>query len=202
MLVISQTQAEHREIEELLENLRAASPGARLLPSASLGSAGPQALNELLSSKSDGGIDRKRWKRWLLKPKDTSAAITCFNGQTVHMLPDAAARRGRRDPGRGSGAAYQRSSATSSGAVLASDSATPAQHPTACLTYAVRHPRRGPGRDDRFLATNPPTPRTMAKASRPRREPYHHYLGPGQTSRRATGHHAKVPLGEPTLVAG
>jgi hypothetical protein len=88
MLIISQTQEVHREVEVLLENLRASNPGLKVVTiRATWLLLNLKQLNELTSSKpgKEGGIDRKALEEMAGKAKGYIGAITCFSGQTVHI---------------------------------------------------------------------------------------------------------------------
>jgi len=88
MLVVSQTQGIHQEIEKLLENLRASSPGLKTVTiRATWLLLSLKQLDQLSNSKSgkDGGIDRKALDEMAGKAKGYIGAVTCLSGQTVHI---------------------------------------------------------------------------------------------------------------------
>jgi hypothetical protein len=88
MLVISQTQRVHRKIEKFFEEIRAISPGLRTVTiRATWLLLDLKQLNQLLGDKprKEAGIDRKALEELAAKTKGYIGAITCFNGQTVHI---------------------------------------------------------------------------------------------------------------------
>ena len=88
VLVISQTQAVHEEIETLLTNLRTASPGLRIVTLRAVWlQLDLKQLDQLLHSKpgKEGGVDRKALYDMAGKTKGYMGAITCLSGQTVHV---------------------------------------------------------------------------------------------------------------------
>jgi hypothetical protein len=87
-LVINQTRAVHEKIEKLLDDLRASTPGLRVVSiRATWLLLDLKQLNQLLGSKpgKEGGIDRKALEEMAAKSKGYLGAITCFSGQTVHI---------------------------------------------------------------------------------------------------------------------
>jgi hypothetical protein len=86
-LVISQTQAVHEEIENLLANLRAAIPGLRAVTIRAVWlQLDLKQLDQLLHGQSGkAGIDRNALYEMAGKTKGYLGAITCLSGQTVHI---------------------------------------------------------------------------------------------------------------------
>jgi hypothetical protein len=88
MLVISQTQEVHEEIESLLANLRVVTPGLRVVNIRAVWlQLDLTQLDQLLHSKpgKEAGIDRKALYHLAGKVKGYIGAITCLSGQTVHI---------------------------------------------------------------------------------------------------------------------
>ncbi len=88
MLVISQTQEVHEEIEGVLANLRAVSPGLRVVTIRAVWlQLDLKQLDQLLHSKpgTEAGIDHKALYEMAGKTKGYLGAITCLSGQTVHI---------------------------------------------------------------------------------------------------------------------
>jgi hypothetical protein len=87
-LVVSQTQAVHEEIEALLANLRAASPGLRVVAIRAVWlQLDLKQFDQLMHSKpgQERGIDRRALYEMARKTKGYLGAITCLSGQTVHV---------------------------------------------------------------------------------------------------------------------
>jgi hypothetical protein len=111
MLVITQTREAHEKIEGLLENLRATSPGLRVVTlRATWLALDLKQLNELLHSGpgSYGCVRGNALEAMAAKTQGYIGSIACFSGQTVHI----ASGRSRSMvvgavPVVGSGAAYQ-----------------------------------------------------------------------------------------------
>jgi hypothetical protein len=209
MLVISQTQEVHRQIEELLGKLRAASPGLRVVTvRAAWLSLDQKQLNELMHSKagSDGGINRKALEEMATKVKGYLGAISCLSGQTVHI----ASGRSRSAvvgaiPVVGSGAAYQPIVVSPQmGAVL---QVTPQLLPDTQaalldLCSVVTRPD-GPPESTRFLADKSPDAEKEADAkSSPVCASTTINLDRVKLVAEQLATTLKVPLGEPTLVGG
>jgi hypothetical protein len=86
MLVISQTAAVHDEIEKFLEDLRASSPGLKTVSvRATWLLLGLKQLDELTGGKAGNGIDHNALNQMAAKAKGYIGAVTCLNGQTVHI---------------------------------------------------------------------------------------------------------------------
>ena len=88
MLIINQTASIHEEIEKLLEDLRASTPGLKTVTiRATWLLLDLKQLDQLSSSKpgKDGGINRRALDEMAAKAKGYIGAITCLNGQTVHI---------------------------------------------------------------------------------------------------------------------
>ena len=87
MLVISQTQEIHQEIETFLENFRASNPGLKVVSiRATWLLLNLKQVNQLATSNGKGGIDRKALEELAGKAKGYIGAISCLNGQTVHIV--------------------------------------------------------------------------------------------------------------------
>jgi hypothetical protein len=85
MLVISQTEEIHQEIEKFLDNLRASSPGLKTVSvRATWLLLNLKQLDEI-SRGGSGRIDRKALDEMAAKAKGYVGAVTCLSGQTVHI---------------------------------------------------------------------------------------------------------------------
>lgn len=207
MLVISQTQEAHEEIEKLLASLRAVSPGLRVVTiRATWLQLNLDQLDQLLRSKpgKEGGIDRKALSKMAAETTGYIGTITCLNGQTVHIASGRSRSAitsvvpvvggGEEGPG------YQPViSSPQSGGLL---QVTPQLLPNtlgAMLDLCSSVTRSGPPETIRFLTD---------KAAASKKTGENATTGPSITldrvnmvvSQLATT--LKVPLGEPTLVGG